>query len=327
MVNLNNYTIVWRDEFNGAWGSPPNPHWFFFDGWGSGKFRDAYYTNKLAFHDGNGHLVLRSQIQDGKFKTSFLQTYSWYAPQSEWTTFGPGEGKYIEARVRFSELHAHGPWVAFWLFDPSDTYDGNPANGTEIDIMEYVLSDGLMNSFNVANHWGPLGSWGHEGKMINAGAHGFNLRQGWHTFGLEWTKNELVYYINGKEVWSTTNGVATGNGQALLLSVEYDQGPGDAWGINENVYNDASKLPDRFLVDYVRVYSKKPALTSAGPTGHETGTPPDGGIGIQVADTADAALAASQSVIAMAVAVLVGALVLRRTLRRASAAAPRLDAA
>ena len=168
-------------------------------------------------------------------------------------TFGPGKGKYIEARVNLTGLQARGPWVAFWLFDPTDTYDGNPSNGTEIDIMEYIVDGGwMMNRFNVANHWGTS-----EGKIIDAGAYGTNLRTGWHTFGLEWTTGQLTYYMDGKQVWTTTRGVSTSKEQALLLSVEYDQGPGDAWEINKNVLNDAGKLPDAMLVDYVRVYEKR----------------------------------------------------------------------
>ena len=62
--------------------------------------------------------------------------------------------------------------------------------------------------------------------------------------------------MDGREVWRTTRGVSTSDEQALILSIEYDQGPGDAWGINQNVMNDAYMLPDGILVDYVRVYER-----------------------------------------------------------------------
>jgi Glycosyl hydrolases family 16 len=252
-LDLGAYRQIWADEFNGAAGARPAQHWFFFDGWGSGKWRDAHYTDQDAYLDGTGNLYLRSRVKDGKFMTSYLQTYSWQASPSQWTTFGPGRGKYIEARVDLSRMQARGPWAAFWLFDPSDTYDGNPSNGTEIDIMEYIVDGGwMLNRYNVANHWGSS-----EASIIDAGAYGKNMRSGWHTFGLEWTSSRLTYYMDGKQVWSTTRGVSTSNEQALMLTIEYDQGPGDAWGINQNVFNDAAKLPDGMLVDYVRVYEKK----------------------------------------------------------------------
>jgi Glycosyl hydrolases family 16 len=268
-LDLSKYKLVWEDTFDGSAGSKPADHWFFFDGWGAGKWRDAHYTDADAYLDGAGHLVLRSRLEGEKFQTSYLQTYDWKVPKSRWTTFGPGDGKYIETRVMLSDLQAQGPWVGFWLLDPSNPYDGNPANGTEIDIMEYVVADKVRNHYNVANHWGPLkGTWGHETQLIDAGAYGVDLREGWHTFGLQWSPDKLTYYLDGQAVWSTTNGISTADGEALVLSVEYQRGPGDVWNINKDVLNDAALLPNRFLVDYVRVYERQ---SSPSPAGTESG--------------------------------------------------------
>ena len=171
---------VWADEFEGPQGARPAPHWFFFDGWGKTRWRDAWYTEEDAFLDGQGHLVIRSRLDPadgGKAKTAYLQTYDWKVPQARWTTFGPGH--YIEARLNLAGLQARAQWAAFWLFDPSDTYDGDPANGTEIDVLEYVVIAGEGNAFHVANHWGPQGAaWGHEGRRIDASAYGIDLRAG-----------------------------------------------------------------------------------------------------------------------------------------------------
>jgi Glycosyl hydrolases family 16 len=270
---LSKYKLVWEDAFDGSAGSKPADHWFFFDGWGADKWRDAHYTDSDAYLDGAGHIVIRSRMEGETFKTSYLQTYDWKVPKSQWTTFGPGHGKYIEARIMLSDMQAQGPWVAFWLLDPSNPYDGNPANGTEIDIMEYVVADGARNHYTAANHWGPLKeTWGHEVQRIDAGAYGVDLREGWHTFGLQWSPDKLTYYLDGKAVWSTTNGISTGDGQALVLSVEYQRGPGDAWNINKNVADDAALLPDNFLVDYIRVYESRSSPTPAGTSGGGAGS-------------------------------------------------------
>jgi hypothetical protein len=271
-LDLSKYKLVWEDGFDGSAGSKPADHWFFFDGWGAGKWRDAHYTGNDAYLDGAGHLVIRSRMEGEAFKTSYLQTYDWKAPKSQWTTFGPGHGKYIEARVMLSDMRAQGPWAAFWLFDPAHAYDGNPENGTEIDIMEYVVARGLENVYHVANHWGPDDAkWGHDVRHLDAGAYNINLREGWHTFGLQWTTGKLTYYLDGNSVWETTNGVSTGDGQALMLSVEYQRGPGDAWNINKDIRNEAASLPNYFRVDYVRVYEgpsqPSPAGTESGGAG------------------------------------------------------------
>lgn len=257
--------LIWSDEFTGEVNARPADHWFFFNAWGAGVWRDAVQTTTDAFLDGSGHLVMQGRIgNDNKFYTSYLQTYDWPASASAWTTFGPpaqlGKKKYIEVRVNLEQFKGFGPWCGFWLFDPSDTYDGDASNGTEIDIFEYPSWPGKDTWMNVANHWGAQGSTtGHEGEYFNTADKGINvpLTTGWHTFGLEWYRNKLIYYCDDVEVWQTSNGVSTSNGQALMLTVEYDAPPGDAWGINQDVLNNRQNFPTRFIVDYVRVYEEK----------------------------------------------------------------------
>ena len=266
-LNLKDYRLVWQDEFGGAFGTRPGPHWFFFDNWNNpnAPWRDAYYTQDNAFLDGQDHLVIQYRIIDGRLVTSYLQTYDWDRPESEWKTFGPGKGKYIEAKVDLGGLKARGPWVAFWLLDPHQPYDGNAANGTEIDIMEYVTAPVVWPSpppwhwYGVANTWGTL--QGQSASKIVDGRKDLRLAD-WHTFGLEWQERPkplLIYYMDGKEVFRTDRGVSTSNGQALILSIEYDEGDGNAWGIDPTirVYNDAKLLPSFFKLDYIRVYERK----------------------------------------------------------------------
>lgn len=267
-LDLSGYRLVWADEFDGPASAQPRPHWYFFDGWGKGKWRDAHYTRDDARLDGNGHLVLKARLDEGVLKTSFLQTYDWKVPQTQWTTFGPGT--YIEARVHLNGLEAGGLWFAFWLFDPSDAYDGNPATGSEIDVVEYLVSAGrptswtknlpygTLNHVHVANHWGKAAGQSRT-KLIDAAVHGVNLRDGgFHSFGVEWQTDRLIYYLDGQPVWETRDGVSASDGHALMLSLEYERGPGDAWGLDENILDHAAKLPDTVLIDHVRVYERKP---------------------------------------------------------------------
>lgn len=269
-LDLTGYRLVWADEFDGPAGARPRPHWFFFDGWGAGKWRDAHYTQEDATLDGSGRLVLRARLDGNLVKTSYLQTYDWKVPRGQWTTFGPGPGTYIEARARLDGLEAGGLWFAFWLFNPDNAYSGNPATGSEIDIVEYIVSAGkpsswtknlpfgTLNHFHVANHWGKAAGQSRT-KLIDAATHAVTLRDGgFHSFGLAWQADRLIYYLDGQPVWETRDGVSTSPGHALMLSLEYDQGPGDVWGLDENIMDHAAKLPDAVLIDHVRVYTRAP---------------------------------------------------------------------
>jgi len=264
------WTIDWQDEFNGIANSEPDPHWFFFDAWGNDLWRDAAYTEQDAYLDGNGKLVIRARIENDTLKTSYLKTYDPNVAQSQWTLFGPEEGRYIETYVKFTELVGGGLWCAFWMYSPENAYDGNPATGTEMDIMEYVLGYGApgswtgdleggntLNYYNIANHWNE-GDSPSVGKYVYANDYGINLRDGnYHKFGMEWYSDKAIYYLDGDSVFSTSQGIASNVTQALMLSMEYDAPPADAWWLNENILDYRDDLPDYFLVDYVRVYRKE----------------------------------------------------------------------
>lgn len=264
------WNIEWQDEFDGPANSQPASHWFFFDAWGETLWRDAAYTEQDAYLNGNGKLVIRARIENDTLKTSYLKTYSPNADPSLWTLFGPEDGKYVETRVKFTELVGGGLWCAFWMYSPENAYDGNTATGTEMDIMEYILGYGAsgswtallnggntLNYFNIAHHWNANDDPS-VGKYIYANDFGVNLQDGnYHRFGVEWYNNKAIYYMDGDSVFSTTQGVAKNITQALMLSMEYDAPPDDAWGLNENILDYRDDLPDYFLIDYVRVYRKE----------------------------------------------------------------------
>jgi beta-glucanase (GH16 family) len=71
------------------------------------------------------------------------------------------------------------------------------------------------------------------------------VMEGWHTFSLCWTPDEYVFYVDGKETWRTKAGGVCQVPLYIKLSDEVGNWAGDI---------KKAKLPDAFLVDYVRVY-------------------------------------------------------------------------
>ena len=70
---------------------------------------------------------------------------------------------------------------------------------------------------------------------------------GFHTFGLEWTPEKYVFYVDGLKFYEVTQGISKIK-EYLILSMEYPSNPDD---MTRTLY------PDAFVVDYVRVWQKK----------------------------------------------------------------------
>ena len=148
---------------------------------------------------------------------------------------------YFEARIRTQT--ASGFWGAFWLMDPFMSFhkpDGTAADGAEIDIMEsFNVPRGGVNH---AIHWD---GYGEAHKSVGKEVYDRGLYRDFHVYALEWTDSEYIFYIDGKETWRTSEPGMCKNKLYLKLTTEFG-----TWAAPI----EKDKLPDEFLVDYVRVY-------------------------------------------------------------------------
>ena len=275
------WNLIWADEFEGDADSPAAAHWLPGPAWAAGPrpgdhfWRDAVQSPDECRHDGQGHLELRARYINGERRACYLTTADNGDDPGLWTTFGPGAtGIYIEFRADVSQMKAFASWFALWLMAPNDTYDSDPATGTEIDIMEYVPFTGpnysLMNLFHAAVFWdldagraeppehAPfIDAWG----QVDATAYGMDLTQNaFHTWGLEWYGDKQRFYFDGNLFWENTNGVSTAENHGIRMTIEIDNGdPYNLWGHPVGAFEDnpPSRLPSYARVDYVRVYRKQ----------------------------------------------------------------------
>jgi beta-glucanase (GH16 family) len=217
------WKLVWHDEFDGdaldesKWETPPD-----------GKRRDAFWMRKAVSLDGQGHLAISTLKEDGKYIDGCVRTRG---------KFEHAFGYYV-ARIQFQRQPGH--WSAFWLYNSSVGKVGNEGrDGTEIDIMEKPWLD---ERINYALHWDGYGpAHKSEGKVVRVPG----VMQGFHAFGLLWMPDHYVFYVDGKEMWRTKAGGVCQVPLYIKLSDEVGNWGGDIH---------KAKLPDRFLVDYVRVY-------------------------------------------------------------------------
>jgi beta-glucanase (GH16 family) len=216
------WTLVWHDEFDGTqldatkWDVPEY------------KRRDAYWSRNAITLDGKGHLLINALREGDRYLDGCVRTKGKYEH-----AFG-----YYVARIQFQTQQGH--WSAFWIMGDGVGKLGNEGrDGTEIDIMEKPWLDDRINH---ALHWDGYGKQ-HRSKSTIVKVPG--VMQGWHTFGLWWKTDEYVFYVDGQETWRTRAGGVCQVPQFIKLSDETGSWAGDI---------KRARLPDPFLVDYVRVY-------------------------------------------------------------------------
>lgn len=79
------------------------------------------------------------------------------------------------------------------------------------------------------------------------------VRDGYHTFALEWYENIYLFFIDGVESWRTDAGGVSKVPAYVKITAELST---ESWAINSGWANNpaTATYPDSFLVDYVRVY-------------------------------------------------------------------------
>ena len=137
---------------------------------------------------------------------------------------------YVEARI---DLPAGvGFWPAFWMLP------GNHDDGLgEIDIMEWVghEPDWFHANYHVDG----------DGDDTESDRVGFDLSEGYHTYAVNWQKDEITWYIDGNEFHRSKNYTQTPMYVILNLAV------GGDWAGSPN---DSTQFPSTMKVDYVRVW-------------------------------------------------------------------------
>ena len=226
------YKLVWSDEFDGADLDPAK--------WqhrSLGPRNGAFISADCSQLDGKGQFVITAQKKGEEYHGGMVSTYK----TQKWTR------GYFECRLQVTT--EPGLNTAFWLqsdniADPDHgkgTPDDTQKNGTEVDILEYIARQGEVAHFNL--HWNGYGKL-HRSTPSDALVPG--LREGFHTYGCEWTETGYTFFIDGRRVWQTNEAIS-GTPQFIILSVEISKWAG---GI------ETAKLPASSMFDWVRVWQK-----------------------------------------------------------------------
>ena len=185
-------------------------------------------------------LINGYQYTSGEINTfhSFAQTYG-----------------YFEMRAELP--HVAGGWPAFWLVPEDGSWP------PELDVMETLTKD--PNADYTTEHSAATGT-----HTMNQGvAFVPDTADGYHTYGVLWTKTDLTWYVDGVAVYHTATPADMNKPMYMIANLAVG-----GWGGAV----DDSGLPAQMKIDYIRAYgladgsssvslNSAPADTTAGAIG------------------------------------------------------------
>ncbi len=262
------YELVWRDEFDQA--GPPDP-----EAWGHerGFVRNnelQWYQPDHAFCE-DGVLVIEARRVDRPNPRHDPDSDDWRTnrPRIEYTaasinTSGKHEWTYGRFEIRAKIPAKQGMWPAIWTLGSARDW---PHAG-EIDIMEFYRGKILANAaWGNERRWQAV--WDSSATPVEELADNDTDRgdvAAWagrfHVWRMDWDQTAIKLYIDGKllntiELDKTVNRTPGAENpfhepHYLLLNL--------AIGGNNGGDPGETPFPQRYLVDYVRVYQKAESL-------------------------------------------------------------------
>ena len=150
---------------------------------------------------------------------------------------------YVETRAKVPG--GRGLWPAFWLLTTHYVEDV-----PEIDVMEFLGQDKdtLYNTyhyFDIEDNYRKISTPSFQ-------VFADDWTQDFHTFGMAWSPNEIIWYVDGEETHRVTDSDYIIANQAMYLIANL------AVGGNWPGSPDAStQFPATFEIDYIRAYERK----------------------------------------------------------------------
>lgn len=167
-----------------------SPDFYISAGWSNGApFNCMWSDNNVTFNDGKMQLIIDSIADGDSYRGGEYRTKENY-----------GYGLY---EVSMKAIKNDGVVSSFF------TYTGPSENNPwdEIDV-EILGKDTTKVQFNYYTD----GVGGHE-YMYDLG---FDASEDFHTYGFEWTKDKITWYVDGKEAYSATEDLPVTPGKVMM---------------------------------------------------------------------------------------------------------------
>ncbi len=254
-------TVLWSDEFNGS--RLDASKWQY----DTSRNKEGWYNKELQYYaanrlenlrvgGGNLTIELRKDPQEiRKFPDWGKQKYS----SAKIVTQGKAAFQYgfFEARAKLP--CTRGSWPAFWMMPI-----GNEQwpQGGEIDILEHIGAQPGVVHANL-----------HTGKYNHTKQNGRGAQKplptscsDFHRYQLSWTEDEILIGVDDRAYMRVRNSEPGDRGAwpfdkpfYLILNLAM----GGDWAGSKGI--DDAPLPQKFEVDYVRVWEMPPEVDASAP--------------------------------------------------------------
>ncbi|HCE45094.1 MAG TPA: glycosyl hydrolase [Lentisphaeria bacterium] len=255
-VNADEWKLVWSDEFDKD-GLPNSDRWGYEEGFVRNEESQYYTRERLenARVEG-GMLVIEGKKEQFKNKDYKAGSKEWKTRNefagytaASLTTYQKFNVKYgrIEAKAKIPQ--GLGVWPAIWMLgDSRNTGKGWPVCG-EIDIMEFVGKE--PSKIHGTAHYSKVGKHKSSGgKLVTE-----KPFDDFHIYAVEWSPEKIDFYFDEQKYHTFNVADADEAGYNAFKEQFYilmNFAIGGQWGgkIDDKI------LPQKFLIDYVRVYQK-----------------------------------------------------------------------
>jgi len=238
-----NKVLIWSEEFDYS-GLPNSEKWDYdVGGSGFGNNELQYYTKDRLENARveNGKLIIEARKENysgRKFTSARIKT------------LGNGDWKYGRFEIKAKLPTGRGIWPAIWFLSSENVYGNWPSSG-EIDLMENVGYDPDKVFFTTHTETYNHRTVGGRGSSTELEAPYNNF----YTYTLDWYADSLRFYVDDvlyfsldKKASDTYKEWPFDQKMHLILN----NAVGGDWAGSQGI--DSTIFPQKFEVDYVRVY-------------------------------------------------------------------------
>jgi beta-glucanase (GH16 family) len=241
---------VFRDDFDGALGSAPNPASWNVENREFGYNQELDYNTtdrKNSYLDGQGNLIIEAfaenyVLPDGRVSS---QPYT----SARLNSAGLVEQIHGRFEARIWLPSGTGLWPAFWVLGNDIADVGWPDCG-EVDILELAGS----KDFEIHGSMHGPGYSGSKGLTRSFALESGTFADGFHVFAIEWAPDGMRWLVDGKQYHARTpEGLGEQGMQWVFNRPMYMILNLAVGGFYDGEPDASTAFPAKMLIDYVSV--------------------------------------------------------------------------